>query len=147
MGAAHRRQLAGGLTMNPLLIAPIFELGKSLMERWFPDPAKKAEAEAQFMLMMQEQDFKKVLGQLEVNAKEAAHPSIFVAGWRPFIGWCCGLGFLWATIGQPLVGWIAAAQGWPAPPAIDTDVLLYVLGGMLGLGTLRTFEKTKGATK
>ena len=133
--------------MNPLLIAPIFELGKGLIERWFPDPAKKAEAEAQFMLLMQEQDFKKVLGQLEVNAKEAASPHLFVAGWRPFVGWCCGLGFLWATIGQPLVAWVAVARGWPAPPAIDTEVLLYVLGGMLGLGTLRSFEKTKGATK
>lgn len=130
--------------MNPLLIGPIFELGKGLIDRWFPDPAKKAEAEAQFMLLMQEQDFKKVLGQLEVNAKEAANPSIFVAGWRPFVGWCCGLGFLWATIGQPVVTWIATARGWPAPPAIDTDVLLYVLGGMLGLGTLRSFEKSKG---
>ena len=133
--------------MNPMIIAPIFELGKSLIERWFPDPAKKAEAEAQFMLMMQEQDFKKVLGQLEVNAAEAASPHIFVAGWRPFVGWCCGLGFLWATIAQPMVAWVAAARGWPAPPAIDTEVLLYVLGGMLGLGTLRSFEKTKGATK
>jgi len=130
--------------VNPLLIGPIFELGKGLIDRWFPDPAKKAEAEAQFMLLMQEQDFKKVLGQLEVNAKEAANPSIFVAGWRPFVGWCCGLGFLWATIGQPVVTWIATARGWPAPPAIDTDVLLYVLGGMLGLGTLRSFEKSKG---
>lgn len=130
--------------MNPMIIAPIFELGKSLIERWFPDPAKKAEAEAQFMLMMQEQDFKKVLGQLEVNAAEAASPHIFVAGWRPFVGWCCGLGFLWATIAQPMVAWVAVARGWPAPPAIDTEVLLYVLGGMLGLGTLRSFEKTKG---
>jgi len=133
--------------MNPLLIAPIFELGKGLIERWFPDPAKKAEAEAQFMLLMQEQDFKKVLGQLEVNAKEAASPHLFVAGWRPFVGWCCGAGFLWATIAQPMVAWVAVARGWPAPPAIDTEVLLYVLGGMLGLGTLRSFEKTKGAAK
>lgn len=133
--------------MNPLLIAPIFELGKGLIDRWFPDPAKKAEAEAQFMLLMQEQDFKKVLGQLEVNAKEAASPHLFVAGWRPFVGWCCGAGFLWATIAQPMVAWVAVARGWPAPPAIDTEVLLYVLGGMLGLGTLRSFEKTKGATK
>ena len=132
--------------MNPMIIAPIFELGKSLIERWFLDPAKKAEAEAQFMLMMQEQDFKKVLGQLEVNAAEAASPHIFVAGWRPFVGWCCGLGFLWATIAQPMVAWVAAASGWPAPPAIDTEVLLYVLGGMLGLGTLRSFEKTKGVS-
>ncbi|MDP3139805.1 MAG: 3TM-type holin [Rubrivivax sp.] len=130
--------------MNPLLIAPIFELGKGLIDRWFPDPAKKAEAEAQFMLLMQEQDFKKVLGQLEVNAKEAASPHVFVAGWRPFVGWCCGLGFLWATIGHPIVAWLATAKGWPPPPAIDTEVLLYVLGGMLGLGTLRSFEKSKG---
>ena len=133
--------------MNPLLIGPIFELGKGLMERWFPDPAKKAEAEAQFMLMMQEQDFKKVLGQLEVNAAEAASPHLFVAGWRPAVGWCCALGFLWATIGQPIVSWIAVAKGWPAPPAIDTEVLRYVLGGMLGLGTLRSFEKSKGVSK
>ena len=132
--------------MNPMIIAPIFELGKSLIERWFPDPAKKAEAEAQFMLMMQEQDFKKVLGQLEVNAAEAASPHIFVAGWRPFVGWCCGLGFLWATIAQPMVAWVAAARGRPAPPAIDTEALLYVLGGMLGLGTLRSFEKAKGVS-
>ena len=133
--------------MSPMLIGPIFELGKGLIERWFPDPAKKAEAEAQFMLLMQEQDFKKVLGQLEVNAKEAASPHLFVAGWRPFVGWCCGAGFLWATIAQPMVAWVAVARGWPAPPAIDTEVLLYVLGGMLGLGTLRSFEKTKGAAK
>ena len=99
------------------------------------------------MLMMQEQDFKKVLGQLEVNAAEAASPHLFVAGWRPAVGWCCALGFLWATIGQPIVSWIAVAKGWPAPPAIDTEVLLYVLGGMLGLGTLRSFEKSKGVTK
>lgn len=133
--------------MNPLLIAPIFEFGGKLLERWFPDPEKKAQAEREFLLMMQEQDFRKVLGQLEVNAKEAASPHLFVAGWRPFVGWCCGLGFLWTTIGWPVVAWLASARGWPAPPQIDHEVLLYVLGGMLGLGTLRTFEKTKGATK
>jgi dienelactone hydrolase len=133
--------------MNPLFVAPILELGKSLLDRWFPDPAKKAEAEQQFMLLMQEQDFRKVIAQLEVNAKEAASPHLFVAGWRPFVGWCCGAGFLWATIGQPVVAWVAIAKGWPAPPAIDTEVLLYVLGGMLGLGGLRSFEKSKGVTK
>lgn len=133
--------------MNPLFVAPILELGKSLLDRWFPDPQKKAEAEQQFMLLMQEQDFRKVIAQLEVNAKEAASPHLFVAGWRPFVGWCCGAGFLWATIGQPVVAWVAIAKGWPAPPAIDTEVLLYVLGGMLGLGGLRSFEKSKGVTK
>jgi dienelactone hydrolase len=133
--------------MNPLIVAPILQLGQSLLERWFPDPQKKAEAEQQFMLLMQEQDFRKVIAQLEVNAKEAASPHLFVAGWRPAVGWCCAAGFLWATIGQPVIAWVAIAKGWPAPPAIDTEVLLYVLGGMLGLGGLRSFEKTKGVTK
>ena len=110
--------------MNPLFVAPLLDFGKSLLDRWFPDPQKKAEAEQQFMLLMQEQDFRKVIAQLEVNAKEAASPHLFVAGWRPFVGWCCGLGFLWATIGQPVVAWVAVTKGWPAPPSIDTEVLL-----------------------
>jgi hypothetical protein len=133
--------------MNPLFIAPVLEIGKTLLDRWFPDPAEKSKAEAEMLQMLQEQDLKKVIAQLEVNAAEAASPHLFVAGWRPFVGWCCGAGFLWATIGQPVISWVAVAKGWPAPPAIDTEVLMYVLGGMLGLGTLRTFEKTKGTTK
>jgi hypothetical protein len=133
--------------MNPLLIAPIFDVAKSLIERWFPDPAKKAEAEAAWLAMTQEQEFKKILAQLEVNAKEAASPHMFVAGWRPFVGWCSGLGFLYATIGQPILAWLALMNGTVEPPVIDSDLLLTVLGGMLGLGTLRTFEKVKGAAK
>lgn len=133
--------------MNPLLIGPVLEIGKSLIERFFPDPAQKAKAELDMMMLLQTQDLQRVIAQLEVNAKEAASPHLLVAGWRPFVGWCCGAGFLWATIGQPVFGWLAAAKGWPAPPQIDTEVLLYVLGGMLGLGGLRSVEKIKGAAK
>ena len=133
--------------MNPLFIAPLITMGQSLLERWFPDPAEKAKAEADFALMLQEQDFRKVVAQLEVNAKEAASPHLFVSGWRPAVGWSCAAGFLWATIGQPVFAWVALKYGWPEPPAIDTDVLLYVLGGMLGLGSLRSVEKIKGAAK
>jgi hypothetical protein len=133
--------------MSPLLIGPVLEIGKSLIDRFFPDPAEKARAEMEMMTLLQTQDLQRVLAQLEVNAKEAASPSIFVAGWRPFVGWCCGVGFLWATIGQPVFAWVASAKGWPAPPAIDTEVMLYVLGGMLGLGGLRSVEKVKGAAK
>jgi hypothetical protein len=133
--------------INPLFITPLLEIGKSLLDRWFPDPAEKAKAEAQFLQLLQEQELKKVIAQLEVNAREAASPHLFVSGWRPAVGWCCSLGFLWATIGQPIFAWFAAAKGWPAPPAIDTEVLMYVLGGMLGLGGLRSVEKIKGATK
>jgi hypothetical protein len=133
--------------MSPLLIGPVLEIGKSLIDRFFPDPAEKARAEMEMMTLLQTQDLQRVLAQLEVNAKEAASPSIFVAGWRPFVGWCCGVGFLWATIGQPVFAWVASAKGWAAPPAIDTEVMLYVLGGMLGLGGLRSVEKVKGAAK
>lgn len=133
--------------MNPLILGPVLEIGKSLLERWFPDPAQKAAAEAQMLVLMQEHDLRKVLAQLEVNAKEAASPHLFVAGWRPAVGWCCAAGFLWASIGQPLVSWLAAAKGWPMPPTVDNDLLLTVLGGMLGLGALRSYEKAKGVTK
>jgi hypothetical protein len=133
--------------MNPLILAPLLEVGKSIIDRLFPDPAEKARAEMEMMTLLQTQDLQRVLAQLEVNAKEAANPSVMVSGWRPFVGWCCGAGFLWATIGQPVFSWVAVAKGWPAPPQIDTEVLLYVLGGMLGLGSLRSIEKVKGATK
>jgi hypothetical protein len=133
--------------MNPLILGPVLEIGRSILERLFPDPTEKAKAEADMLILLQTHDLQRVLGQLEVNAREATSPHMFVAGWRPFVGWCCGAGFLWATIGQPVFGWVATAKGWPPPPQIDTDVLLYVLGGMLGLGTLRSFEKAKGVSK
>lgn len=130
--------------MNPLILAPVLEIGRSLLERLFPDPTQKAKAEAEMLILLQTHELQKVIAQLEVNAREASSPHLMVAGWRPFVGWCCGFGFLWATIGHPIAAWVAAAKGWPMPPAIDTETLLYVLGGMLGLGALRTVEKAKG---
>lgn len=129
--------------MNPLLIGPLFELGSSIINRLFPDPAEKAKAEYELLKMTQEGDLKQIISQLEINAKEAAHPSMFVAGWRPGAGWAGVAGLVYASIGQPLLTWLATAKGWPAPPPVDTDLLLYVLGGMLGLGSLRSFEKVK----
>ena len=133
--------------MNPLLLGPIFELGKQLIDRWMPDPQKKAEAEMELFKMAQAGDLQKVLGQLQVNASEAQHQSVWVAGWRPFVGWVSGVGFAYAAIFHYVIAWVASIQGWPAPPPVDTDILLFVLGGMLGLGTLRTYEKKMGVTK
>lgn len=130
--------------MNPLLLGPLLTFGQSIIGRLFPDPAQKAAAELELLKMTQEGDLKLVLAQLEINAKEAAHPSTFVAGWRPAVGWCGAAGFLYATVGQPLLAWLSAARGWPVPPVVDTDMMLTVLGGLLGLGTLRTVEKAKG---
>ena len=131
--------------MSPLILGPVLEIGKSLIDRLFPNAEEKAKAEADLLVMIQTQKFQKVLAQLEINAAEAASPDPFTSRWRPAVGWCCAAGFLWAAIGQPIFAYVAAIKGWPPAPAIDTDVLMYVLGGMLGLGTLRSVEKVKGA--
>lgn len=133
--------------MNPLLLGPVFDLGGKIIERLFPDPAKKAEAELELLKLTQSGDLQVVLAQLEINAKEAAHPSIFVAGWRPFVGWVCGFGLGYATIGHNLMVWLAVVRDWPVPPGVDTETLIYVLGAMLGVGALRTVEKVKKVSK
>lgn len=133
--------------MNPLLLGPLFEFGKTIIDRLMPDPQKKAEAELELLKLTQSGDLQKVMGQLEVNAREAAHPSIFVAGWRPFAGWTSAFGLAYASMGHNILSYLAGIYGWPLPPQIDTDILLFTLGGMLGIGTLRTYEKKNGVTK
>jgi hypothetical protein len=133
--------------MNPLLLSPLLEIGKSIIERLFPDPAAKAAAELELLKMTNDGELKQILAQLEINAREAQHPSVFVAGWRPFFGWAGGVGFVYATIGQPLLSWLATIKGWPVPPTLNLDLLWVVVTGMLGIGGLRTFEKAKRVSK
>ena len=133
--------------MNPLLLAPLLEVGKTLLDRFIPDPEAKRAAEAEFLKMAMDGELKQTIAQLEINAREAAHPSIFVAGWRPFFGWSGGVGFVYATVGQPLLAWWAAIKGWPTPPTLNLDLLWAVITGLLGIAGMRSFEKTKGVTK
>ena len=88
-------------------------------------------------------------GQLEINKTEAQHRSIFVAGWRPFVGWTCGVALAWHFVLAPSIMFFSAYFGVELPklPTFDMESLLTVLMGMLGLGGLRTFEKFKGITK
>lgn len=134
--------------MNPLLIPPLLEFGKAILDRFAPeDKAERLKVEADFLKFAAEGELKQIIAQLEINAKEAAHPSIFVAGWRPFFGWGSGVAFLYATIVQPLLAWLAVVKGWPSPPSLNLDLLWVVITGMLGIGGMRTFEKAKGITK
>ena len=82
--------------------------------------------------------------QSEINKMEAQHRSVFVAGWRPFIGWICGLALAYNFIIRDVIAWISPDA---IPPAIQMDQLITILLGMLGLGGLRTFEKIKDKTK
>lgn len=133
--------------MNPLILGPLLSLGKDLIDKFIPDPAEKAKAEMEFVRMAADGDLKTVLAQLEINAKEAANPNLFVAGGRPFFLWIGGVGFGYAVILQPLLAWVAAIKGWPIPPLPDVDLLWVVVSGLLGISGLRSVEKIKGATK
>lgn len=88
-------------------------------------------------------------GQLAINKEEAKSGNIFVAGWRPFIGWSCGVALVWHFIAAPFIIFFAALFGAALPPLPEFDMgsLMTVLMGMLGLGGLRTFEKYKKVTK
>lgn len=130
--------------MNPLLLGPIFEIGKTLLDRFVPDPEKKAAAEMELVKMAADGELKQVIAQLEINAKEAAHPSIFVSGGRPLFMWIGGFGFGYATIVQPVLTWIARIKGWPEPPDVNSELLWVVVTGLLGIGGLRSVEKVKG---
>ena len=133
--------------MNPLILGPILEIGKTLLDRFVPDPAQKQAAEMELVRMAAQGELQQTIAQLEINAREASHASVFVAGWRPFFGWAGGAGFIYATILQPLLAWLASIKGWPLPPTLNLDLLWVVITGMLGIGGLRTVEKFKGVTK
>jgi len=137
--------------MNPLILGPVLELGKSLLDKFVADPKSKAEAEIELIKLTQSENFKQIDAQLEiakqqneVNKIEAADPKLFKSGWRPFCGWCCGLGLAYQFIVFPLLSWVAVAKSWPIPPTLDIELLMTLLFGMLGLGSLRTVERIKG---
>lgn len=83
------------------------------------------------------------LAQVELNKVEAGHRSLFVAGWRPFIGWVCGVGLAFMFLINPILQWASAKAG----PELPQDVILELVLALLGLGALRTFEKMKGRAK
>ena len=91
------------------------------------------------------------LAQIAVNAQEARHVSIFVAGWRPFIGWVCGLAFTWAFLLYPILSFFVVAIGLPIDltlvPELDLASMMPVLMGMLGLGAMRSWEKREGVSR
>ena len=127
-------------------IAPI--LG-NVLDRFFPDKEKAAEAQRAIESALLENAAQINLAQIEVNKAEAQHRTIFVAGWRPFIGWVCGIALAWHFVGVPVTVFFIAWAGAEVPelPAFDMNSLMTVLMGMLGLGGLRTVEKMKGLTQ
>lgn len=129
--------------LDPL--SSILDIGKALIEKLIPDPAAKAAATQKLLEMQQNGDLAIIASQTEINKIEAANPNMFIAGWRPAVGWVCVLG-LAISVFSPLLAWGAALANHPvAIPPMPMDVLMTLLIGMLGLGGMRTVEKLNGA--
>jgi len=114
-----------------------------------PDVNERRRLEAQAESQLLEAATQLVQAQVAVNLKEAEHPSIFVSGWRPAIGWICGAGLAWEFVIRQFVVWIAFLYGFDVsdPPALDTGTLMTLLLGMLGIAGMRTFEKSTGVAR
>lgn len=122
-------------------IGEVADLASSIINRIWPDKTEQERAELSAALLV-------VQGQLQVNAAEAGSRSTFVAGWRPFIGWTCGVACGWNWIGLPVARILLELAGHPiAMSPADLTEMLPVLMGMLGLGGFRTYEKVKGVTR
>lgn len=115
-----------------------------ILTKFIPDPAQKMEAETALRTALLAAD----APQAEVNKAEAQSARLFVAGWRPFIGWVCGAALAWQYVAAPLALWAAALLNYPIipPPRLD-DVLWQLMFAMLGMGGLRTYEKIAGVAK
>lgn len=119
-------------------VGEIADLAKLAISKIWPDKTEQEVAELTAAVTV-------VQGQLAINQKEAEHPSVFVSGWRPFIGWVCGGGCAWNWIGLPIARAVCAYVGHPLELApADLSEMMPLLLGMLGLGALRTAEKING---
>lgn len=133
-------------------ISAALDIGGKLIDRLWPDATQAAAAKLELLKMQQTGELAQLTaetelakGQIEVNQAEAGSSSLFVAGWRPWIGWVCGVAFAYHFVVQPILAFILAATGHPVTlPTFNMDALYTVLLGMLGLGSMRTFEKYKG---
>lgn len=126
-------------------ISAALDIGGKLIDRLWPDPTQAAQAKLELFKLQQSGELAQITGQLEINKVEAANSSVFVAGWRPFIGWVCGAALAYQYLLRPLTMGIAASVGHPIAPLPGLDSNLWeLMFGLLGIGTLRTIEKMKG---
>lgn len=129
-------------------VSALLDIGGKVIDRLWPDPLQAASAKLELIKLQQSGELQAMAGQLEINKVEAASSSLFVAGWRPFIGWACGAACVWNWLGLPIAKAAAEYFGHPIPlSSADLSEMLPVLMGMLGIGGLRTIEKINGVAR
>jgi len=135
------------------MIAAFIPIVGTLIDKLFPDKQAADEAKIKMMELAQkgelaqlDAEMQMALGQMEINKVEAASSDPFRAGWRPMAGWACSLGLFYEFLVRPILPWLVGLTGNEvAPmPSVDIDQLMILLGGLLGLGGLRSFERAKG---
>lgn len=132
------------MSFDPIT-AGIDLLGK-VIDRVLPNKVEADKAKAELLIMQTKGELDQLVGQLDINKIEAGHQSVFVAGWRPFIGWVCGVSLTYAALIEPIMRF-AAKVGFAYTgefPVIDHNITLQVLLGLLGLGAYRTYERVQG---
>lgn len=118
--------------------------GIKVLDKFIPDPEERAKAEAALRADLLQWD----KNQTDINVEEARNPHIFVGGWRPALGWTCAFAFAFIYVLGPLITWSTTLAGYPVPlPNFNTEALMTLTLGMLGLGGLRTLEKMKGVAR
>jgi|TARA_R100000231_G_scaffold124995_1_gene95313 roadblock/LC7 domain-containing protein len=123
------------------ILGSLLEPATKLLDKVIEDKDQKNALAHEIATMAERHAQELAQGQLEVNKVEAAHRSLFVAGWRPAIGWVCALGLFYNVILANIIGI------WIDLPEIDTTLLVPVMMGMLGLGAMRSYEKVQGVSR
>ena len=130
-------------------ISAVLDIGGKLIDRLWPDPLQAANAKLELLKMQQNGYLAQMVAQTDINKVEAASSNLFIAGWRPFIGWGCGFAFLYSALFEPFARFVSTVvfsyQG--NFPVIDTTLTMQILLGMLGMGALRSFDKKNGTAQ
>ena len=136
--------------MTPI-IGGLVEAALKIIDKVIPDPAAKQAAQLEILKMQQagelkqlDADLQVMLAQAAINQEEAKAPDAFRGGWRPAVGWTCVFGMAWTYVVSPMLSWYGLSRGWPPAPQIETFDLMIMLGGMLGFGGMRSFERIRG---
>lgn len=127
-------------------VGAVATLADSAVKRIWPDATAIEQKKLDLLNQELQSQFLGLLAQIEVNKIEAQSASILVSGWRPFVGWVCGVALAYAALIEPILRFVATVvfKYTGAFPVIDTDITLQVLLGLLGLGAMRSFEKKAG---
>ena len=131
------------------LLTTLIEPATKLLDKVIEDKDQKAKLAHELATMADKLAHEQNLAQMAINKEEASSGSLIKGGLRPCIGWICGIAFGYHFVLQPVIIFIVAMIGMDIPelPSFDMGTLLTVLGGMLGIGGLRSYEKSKGLTK